>query len=409
MKVFIGFENISSTVSDIQKYFNENGHECFVATSNFPPAVQLNTSNFVLQKEFEKIPYFPPKFISIKLRSWWEKRVRRKLIEFALKKFDVFIIIWTSFNYDFSDIEILKAHNKKIVFVFVGDDARWRPAASQEYRMFGLNELPRDEDKFYSKQHLERNLTRIRYAEKYADMIFSRIDQGQLHLRPYLRWNMMANPENYAHNSKQRKNPIIVHAPTAKTIKGTKYVLEAFEQLKTEGVEFTVILVENMPHNEAIKVYQNADIIVDQLFIPGTGKVSTEALAMGKVVISLMAYDKYPQKNPSDCPIIDANAETFYNVLKELIFDYDKRVALADKGKGYVEKYLLPKYFCDLIINEFENNTKSTPEYYPDFFRNYFKPEKEFIDLYNNWSHFVSNMEWYKKTIKKGEREGLIF
>ena len=220
MKVFIGFENISSTVTDIQNYFVKNGHECFTALSSLPNIVELNTANYILQKEFDKMPIIKPDFVGIRLRSWWEKRVRRVFFEEAICKYDVFVFLWSTFYFDYSDLQILKRKKKKIVFVFAGDDVRWREAASQEFDQYGLKGVPIEDSKLYSTSHLEKNLRRLRHGEKYADMIFSRLDQGQLQLRPYYRWNMMVDPSNYCHNSSQRKfKPIVVHAPTSKAIK----------------------------------------------------------------------------------------------------------------------------------------------------------------------------------------------
>jgi len=408
--IFIGFENISSTVTDIANYFKMQGHECYTAISTIPSHVELNTADFVLQEKFNQIPKFKPDFINIRLRSWWEKRVRRRFFESCVDRFDVFIFLWSTFYYDYSDLEILKKKNKKVIFVFAGDDVRWRNAASQEFGKFGMSKIPFDDNKLYSQEHLKKNLLRLRNAEKHSDFIFSRQDQGQIQLRPYYRWNMMVEPSNYIHGCSQKEaNPIVIHAPTSKKIKGTEYVLLAFEKLKNEGVVFTPLLVENTPHLEALKIFENGDIIIDQLILPGTGKFASEGLAMGKVVISVMGYDCYPQKNPKDCPIVDANCDTIFDVLKDLILNSAKRREIAKKGRPYAEKYLRPKYFCDTVISLIEDEKSIPPEYEPNFFREYFIPENENIEIFNAWTDFIKNEEWYKNHIKPGERAGLKF
>jgi hypothetical protein len=410
IKIFIGFENISSTVTDIQIYFKNKGYECYSAINSVPSVVELNTADFILQKEFDKIPYFKPRLVSIRLRSWWERRVRREFFKYCLKKFDVFIFLLNSFEVDYSDLEILKKNNKKIIFVFAGDDARWRNAASQEFEKFGLNRIPEEQDALYSQKHLKKNLERLRFAERYADAVFSRLDQGQVQLRSFFRWNMMVNPDNYRHNCFQREiNPIIIHAPTDRKIKGTEYINKAFEKLKVEGILFTPILVEKTPHLDALKIFEEADIIIDQLILPGTGKFASEGLAMGKVVVSLMSYDNYPQKNPKECPIVDADINTIFEVLKELILNHPKRIELAKQGRAYAQKYLHPKYFCETVVSLVNDDKSVLPEYEPDFFRENFIPENENIEIFNDWTNFVKDEEWYKKRIAPGERAGLIF
>jgi glycosyltransferase involved in cell wall biosynthesis len=287
---------------------------------------------------------------------------------------------------------------------------RWRNAANQELEKLGLNKIPFEEINLYSQNHLLRNLQRLRFAEKYADFIFSRLNQSQIQLRPYYCWNMMVEPDNYKHNEEQRKlNPVIVHAPTSKAIKGTTYVLKAFEQLKKDGIIFTPVLVENTPHIEALKIYENADIVLDQLILPGGGKLASEALAMGKVVISAMGYGSFPYKNAEDCPIVDADINSIYSVLKELILDHKKRSDIAKKGRTFSEKYFKPKYFCDSIISLIANENSLPADYDPVFFRNDFLPEKENIEIFNKWTSFVKNEDWYKKYVSSGERAGLHF
>jgi len=410
MRFFIGFENISSTVSDIQRCFVSKGHSCYTALHRYPNVIELNTADFIFQREFEKIPLFKPRRISVPLKDWWNKRVKQKFFSFCLKNFDVFIFFWDTFEPDYSDLELLKKKGKKIVFVFAGDDARWREAASQEFEKYGMKRIPVEDASYYTPRYLENNLKRIRHAEKFADMIFSRLDQAQLQLRPYFRWNMMVEPASYPHQPVQRPtNPRIVHAPTSRKIKGTDFVYKAFEKLKQDGIEFTPVLVENTPHKEALKIYADADILIDQLILPGTGKFASEGLAMGKVVVSLMAYDSYPQNNPSDCPIVDANPDTIYQVLKELILDHGKRVSIAAKGRVYTEKYLLPSYFCDKIISWCNNRKDFSFDYLPKFFREEFVPEADNLSIYNEQTKFVRHCDWYETQITSGERKGLVF
>ena len=72
---------------------------------------------------------------------------------------------------------------------------------------------------------LNNKLEQIRNGEKYADMIFSRLDQAQLQLRPYYRWHMMVDMSKYEYTHIQKKKPLIVHAPSNRKVKGTEYVL----------------------------------------------------------------------------------------------------------------------------------------------------------------------------------------
>ena len=122
-----------------------------------------------------------------------------------------------------------------------------------------------------------------------------------------------------------------------------------------------------------------------------------------------MAYDTYPQKNPSDCPVIDVNPETLYPKLKALIEDYDFRKIHALKGRPYVEKHLEVGLFCDKVLALVQGQ-KLEFDYQPNFFRDYFVPESaEAALVYNKWTKEVMDCGWYKTYVKPGERAGLIF
>lgn len=342
------------------------------------------------------------------LRNWFsiDSRVFRK----AMRECDTFIFIWDSFKKDFSDFEYIKSKGKKLILIFCGDDVRWFFSQKQEFESLKMAHLTYENDYDYSIAGLNERLIRLRKGEKYADAIFSRRNQAQLELRPYYSWNMMVNTDLFPHNSTQRElNPVIVHAPTSRVIKGTQYVLDAFERLKKENIKFTPVLIENMPREQAMEIYADADILIDQLIGAGGGKLATEGLACGAVVMSHMAYDKYPQNTPFDCPIIDVNHETIYEKLKEIILDFNRRKELASKGREYVLKNLDTGIFCQKVLDIIEDK-EIDYDFYPDFFREQFIPEsEEALVEYNKWNKYVSDCDWYKATIKPGERAGLIF
>lgn len=409
MNIFIGFDNVASIINDLKVAFTEKGHSVFFATKHKPANITLSGADFILQEEIDKFPLFRPRRISTKLKHKRAEKIKREFFENAIKKFDLFIFLWNTFENDFSDLEILKKHNKKIIFCFVGDDARWHFSANQEFKKYGMPEVKYESYHCYTKDYLQLNLNRIRSAERYADAVFSRLDQSQLELRPYYRWNMMVNAKDYLVNDKQNKTPLILHAPSSFVIKGSSVIIETINRLRKEGYDFEFKLLENMPHIQFKALLSSADILIDQLVLPGTGKVSTEGLSYGKVVLSHMAYDKFPQKNPKECPIVDVNPDTLYEKLKELIVNFELRQSVAKLGRAYVEKYLDVRHFCNRVLELVEGKSPEF-DYEPDFFRNEFIPENdEYAKLYNESIDKVKDCDWYRAGIKPGQREGLLF
>ncbi|KYG81127.1 glycosyltransferase [Roseivirga echinicomitans] len=411
MKVFIGLNNIASVFSDMKNGFADLGVETFIVSRYLPSSVIIHDfADFNTAKVKNKFPIFRPGFIHYRLRNIWLKLVDAYILRRAVKECDVFVFISSSFNDDFMDLEYLKKKGKKVVMVFVGDDVRWFFGMEQEFNKYGLDPIEYDLEELKTQTALTERLTRIRNSEKYADFIFSRLDQAQLQLRPYYRWNMMVNAEQITENRTQRRTrPVVVHAPSDRSVKGTKFVLKAMEELQKEGYDFIVQLIENVPHEKAMEMYSNADILIDQLLCPGSGKLATEALASGAVVMANMSYERYPQQNPVDCPIVDVNPYTLKERLALLIDDYDERKKLAERSRTYVENHLDVRFFCKKVIDLVKNETIDY-DYIPSFFRDDYVPiSHEEKLLLNSWTQLVQGEAWYAKYVASGDRKGLIF
>src|ERR671929_995309 len=77
--------------------------------------------------------------------------------------------------------------------------------------------------------------------------------------------------------------PLVVHAPSNREKKGTRFVIEACEQL---GLELDI--VEGVPHDVARERYARADIVVDQLNAGWHGVFALECMALGKPVVTYL-------------------------------------------------------------------------------------------------------------------------
>jgi glycosyltransferase involved in cell wall biosynthesis len=412
-KIFLGNTDIGSVVTEFKIVFKEkyNIETLSYYDADTPPSKIVSCKvDHNLYDLRNSIPYFRPRRISTRLKKVWEKWIDTHYFNKAVKECDVFIFFWNTFKKDHSDLEVLKQLGKKIIVCFVGDDARWYYSQKQELQSYGLRNIEYDNYDF-SVKGLEQRLSYVRNAEKYADFIFSRLDQQQLGLRPYYRWHMMIDSSKYENKNLQRKEcPVIAHAPTARKGKGTEYVLEVFERLEKEGIRFRKLLIENLDHASALKAYSDADIVIDQLICTGSGKLASEALGFGKVVLSHMAYDTYPQNlDVKDYPIVDVNPDTLYTKLKELILDHEARQRIADLGHAFAVRTLDFTHFCDKVL-KLVDGEQIPHDYTPTFFREKFIPEsEESVQVYNKWTDTVKNCDWYKANIKPGERAGLKF
>ncbi len=158
---------------------------------------------------------------------------------------------------------------------------------------------------------------------------------------------------NLSEEAPPNKRLTIVHAPTSPEIKGTAHVLQAVEQLKSE-YDFDFILVQGMPYAEAKKVYQSADIVIDQLLVGSYGLFSIENMALGKPVvcwISDFMMDKYAQ----ELPLIRANPDTVKQVLEGLMKNRDSLQEIGRRSRQYVEVYHDISKYSPKLLNLYKS------------------------------------------------------
>ena len=331
---------------------------------------------------------------------------RERILQKALKECDLFVFVSFSFRRDLSDLEEIKRAGKKIAFVFTGSDVRWKNAMAQDFARFGLPPVPYD-DYDDSLDNLRTRLQFQRVVEKYADVIISMPNQSVLALRPYHPYRQFVDYELFTNSPTQRKRPVIVHAASNSSVKGSKHVLATLEKLKAEGVDFDFKILSGLPRNEIIAEYENCDILIGQMYIPSGGFQERELLACGKVVLTSMHYD-YPDHQLENSPIVDVNPTNLEATLRELIPNLEKRQELANKARPFQEKHHSPVAFCKSLLSWISDN--SNPPINPTFFRDHFKPVSNAeIDLINEFNALVGDENWYQSFVPPGERDGMRF
>ncbi len=246
------------------------------------------------------------------------------------------------------DLPILKLFGKKIVMQYWGDDIRQLNVAKRlKYHYAREVEIdPKIDD------HKRRKIIRI---NRYADATitgYELLEYAPDSITTELAFDLSKNifiGSGKGLNSK----PNVVHAPTNRVVKGTKYILSAIERLKDDGYDFNLILVENKSHEEALDIYRSADIIVDQLLIGTYGFFAVECMAMGKPVLCFIR-DEIKEHKP-EIPILSTNPDNVYDNIKLLLDNPMMREELGDKGRKYVEGHHDSKKIAKQMIELYEN------------------------------------------------------
>ena len=144
----------------------------------------------------------------------------------------------------------------------------------------------------------------------------------------------------------------IVHAPSNRAKKGTEYVVKSVEKIKNEGYNVNLMLVEDIPYNNVIEYYKQADIVVDQLLLGWYGNVTIECMALGKPVCVYIKEDVV--SHLPFMPVLNTSPESLVENLKILIEDKELREELGKKGRKYVEKVHDPIKVTRKVIELYE-------------------------------------------------------
>ena len=272
----------------------------------------------------------------------------------SLFKYDVFFISFKGFFIGHTLIGrlqhlIFKIADKKVVVIPYGSDSYVYRRVKSTTLLHGLlmsyPEAARQQNKIKEK---------VEYWIKHANVVIP----GSMGQDGFGRWDVLTpstlsidtsqwlpSEKRNTSNGSPNSEPIVVaHTPNHRGFKGTEFLVSAINDLKKEGFNVKLCLIENMQNEEVRKILQSkADILVEQL-IMGYALSAIEGMACGIPVISNLTDENYtlPFKRWSflgECPIVSASPETVKDELRNLITNPELRQDLGNKSRDYVMKY----------------------------------------------------------------------
>ncbi len=134
----------------------------------------------------------------------------------------------------------------------------------------------------------------------------------------------------------RRSRPLVLHAPSSRTRKGTEHVIAACERLPVD-----LEIVEGLHHEEARGRYRRADIVVDQLNAGWYGLLAIEAMALGKPVLTFLhpeAVRRTEEAFGIAVPLVATTKETLADDLRPLVESAEERRRVGAASRAYVEQ-----------------------------------------------------------------------
>ncbi|MDQ6418339.1 glycosyltransferase family 4 protein [Paenibacillus sp. LHD-117] len=261
-------------------------------------------------------------------------RMLKHFFEEALDRFDIFHFHFgETFFPDKRDLKLIADRGKKMAMFHRGSEARILSIARSSGNPYVRVKKTWPEARIRSNLKLLSSYIDHACVPDHELLPYVKPYYKHVHVVPYAIDSANYMPKYPAPCSE----PLIVHAPSRQDLKGTKYVLDAVARLKKEGHRFVFKLVERMPHDEALRLYREASIVVDQLLIGSYANLSMEAMAMGKPVICYIREDLL-RTFPPDLPIVNANPVTVYDAIKDLLTHPERWASLGEQGRRYVER-----------------------------------------------------------------------
>jgi hypothetical protein len=130
----------------------------------------------------------------------------------------------------------------------------------------------------------------------------------------------------------------VAHAPNHPQFKGTWYLRDAIARLQMEGIAIELVRVQGVPNEKVLELFGSADIVADQFIAGFHGYTALEAMALGKPVICFLRGPEMTI-DPDECPIINADPDSLYDVLKDCATGKTDLKAIGERSRAYVEKH----------------------------------------------------------------------
>jgi glycosyltransferase involved in cell wall biosynthesis len=135
----------------------------------------------------------------------------------------------------------------------------------------------------------------------------------------------------------------VLHAPNHRLIKGTKFLIQAIDQLKKEGLNIELVLLENLQNEEVRRQIALCHVVAEQFIMGWHGLNAIEGMVSGKPVLCFLREDLRKLYTlfsfAGDCPIVNTPVEMVEDNLRKLYYHPELCEELGRLGRTYVENY----------------------------------------------------------------------
>lgn len=337
-KIFIGcFPN--NNLVQVSQALKEKGYQSIVFPLRIPEHERGKVAyDYDIQKTFPQL-----------YTNWLGNRlIFLGVFVWAMWKYEIFIMPFLNRLLDsfpllqWFEFQLLKLANKRIILNPYASDI-YTPKITLKDKPFTNVLRDYESDPYYSRINEKYVLKARGYGEKWADAVVAALDLVDYLNRVDHKLQMRCIDTRkikpiYPKNTQKLR---IVHAPNHRSLKGTKYLIDAVDKINQDQQLIELEIIEMQSNKVVLEKIKQADCIADQFLMGAYGRLAIEAMAHGKPVLCYLRDDLIPlYPHWSECPILNTSVDTIKSKLNELLdMSSNERITLGKKSRKYAEKY----------------------------------------------------------------------
>lgn len=144
-----------------------------------------------------------------------------------------------------------------------------------------------------------------------------------------------------------------------KNIKGSPVIVAAIKQLEREGYPVEYVFFRDCHIADVRYLQAQADIVVEELLYGMWGSTGVEVMALGKPLVTFLRPDwkefffkTFPEYDR--LPVIEADINNIYQVLKNLVIDADFRRNKGEESRRFAEAHFDPEKNTKVFVKLLE-------------------------------------------------------
>lgn len=252
-------------------------------------------------------------------------------------------------------ISFLKNYNKKLILLSCGTDFLSVSHALSDDNPYSIlsfykdKSVPKETFKYILKYVTPPFKKLHKHVFKLIDGVIASDIDYHIPLKNHPKYlGLIPNPVNIEHLEfvpLKPEAPIIIFMGINRSTyhtKGIRYFEKALKKIQQKhGKKVLIEIAENLPYNEYIEKYNNAHIVLDQVFAYDQGYNALEAMAKGKVVFTGAENEFEKQYNLKQPVAINSLPDVDYLVTKlnELIENPLQLSNIGKAARAFVETH----------------------------------------------------------------------